>query len=195
MEIHKAEFLNMKKIFFSAVLILLAILFRTLWHVAPNVEYVTAASLLAGAYLGKKYAILVPFLIMVFSDTLLGNTNIFVFTWSAYLLIGLIGQIGLMGKKKIILRAIGAGVLAGFFFFAWTNFGVWLMDSWGMYPRTLAGLMESYFMGLPFLKLNLLGNLFFVPVSFGAVELLARLNRFGEDQKSFPARARRIAGL
>ena len=162
----------MKKIFFATILIGLAIAFRTIIHVAPNVEYVTAASLLAGVYLGKKYAVLIPFIIMVLSDTLIGNTNIFIFTWSAYVSIGLIGQMGLMGKNKIILRATGTGILAGLFFFAWTNFGVWALDSWGMYPRTIGGLMQAYVMGLPFLKMTLLGNLLFVPVSFGIVEFV-----------------------
>ena len=169
----------LKKIFFAAILILLAILFRTLWHIAPNVECVTTASLLAGVYLGRKAAILVPLIIMVLSDTLIGNTNIFVFTWSAYIMIGLFASQGSTLYKvepfKKVLGAAGMGIGASFFFFAWTNFGVWLMDSWGMYPRTLGGLMESYSMGLPFLKLNLLGNLFFVPVSFGAVEMVKSL--------------------
>ena len=160
----------MMKIIGAIFLVGLGVLFRTLWHVAPNVEYVTAASLLAGAYLGRKYAVLVPFLIMVLSDTLIGNTNIFIFTWSGYLLIGLISQIGLIGKTGKIWRATGLGIAASLFFYLYTNFGVWLLDSWEMYPRTLAGLIDCYIMGLPFLKLNLLGNLFFVPVSFGIVE-------------------------
>jgi len=160
----------MKKIIFAAVLISLAVIFRTIGHIAPNVEYVTAAALLAGAYLGKKYAILVPLAIMVLSDTLIGNTNIFVFTWSAYLLIGCLGYLG--GLRGKIIKATGAGILASLFFFLWTNFGVWALDSWAMYPRTLSGFIQCYIMGLPFLKLNLLGNLFFVPVSFGIVEMV-----------------------
>lgn len=183
--------MELKKLIFASFLIALGIFFRTFWHLAPNVEYVTAASLLAGAYLGKKYALLVPFTIMVLSDTLIGNSNIFVFTWSGYLLIGLMGQMGLMGKSNL-KRATAAGVLASLFFFVWTNFGVWLMDSWGMYPRTIGGLMESYVMGLPFLKLNLLGNLFFVPVSFGVVEFL---NFFRYNQESLPGRPGRVTGL
>ena len=158
----------MKKIIFAAVLISLAIVFRTFAHIAPNVEYVTAATLLAGAYLGRKYALLVPFIIMVLTDTLIGNTNIFIFTWSAYLLIGYLGYLGNLRGK--LIKATGAGILASLFFYLWTNFGVWALDSWGMYTRDLSGLVNCYVMGLPFLKLNLLGNLFFVPVSFGIVE-------------------------
>ncbi len=166
----------MKKIIFAALLITIAIVLRTIGHIAPNIEYVTAASLLAGAYLGKKYAVLVPFIIMVLTDTLIGNTNIFIFTWSAYLAIGLFGSKFLNKNSKfIILKATGTGLAAGIFFYLWTNFGVWALDSWGMYPRTLSGLMQSYIMGLPFLRLTLLGNLLFVPISFGIVEMVKSL--------------------
>lgn len=161
------------KIFWAIILIFLGVFFRTIGHVAPNVEYVTAASLLAGAYLGRKYAVLLPLVIMVLTDTVIGNTNIFIFTWSAYLLIGYLGYLGNLRGK--IIKATGAGILATLFFYVWTNFGVWLLDSWGMYPRTFAGLMQSYLMGLPFLKMTLLSNLFFVPVSFGIVELAKSL--------------------
>ncbi|MCL5095742.1 MAG: hypothetical protein M1575_03385 [Patescibacteria group bacterium] len=162
-----------RKIFWTILLVFLGLFFRTIGHIAPNIEYVTAASLLAGAYLGKKYAILVPLAIMVLSDTLIGNTNIFLFTWSAYLVIGLVGSKYLiLNTKYLIPKATGLGIGAALWFFLWTNFGVWALDSWGMYPKTLAGLIESYLMGLPFLKLNLLGNLFFVPVSFGIVEMV-----------------------
>lgn len=154
----------------------LGVLFRTAWHIAPNVEYVTTASLLAATYLGKRYALLVPFLIMVITDTLIGNTNIFIFTWSAYLTIAILGYYDIrilgakFGKLKRVLWATKTGLFASLFFYLYTNFGVWALDSWGTYPRTLAGLIECYIMGLPFLRLNLLGNLFFVPVSFGIVE-------------------------
>ena len=114
---------------------------------------------------------------MVISDFVIGNTNIFIFTWSAYMGIGLMGLIGQIGKRKTkqkILGATGLGIAASLFFYAWTNFGVWAMDSWGMYPKTLSGLIQCYMMGLPFLKLNLLGNLFFVPVSFGVVEMVKK---------------------
>lgn len=172
------QFFNFQKskIIGAIVLVGLGVLFRTAWHIAPNVEYVTTASLLAATYLGKRYALLVPFLIMVITDTLIGNTNIFIFTWSAYLTIAILGYYDIrilgakFGKLKRVLWATKTGLFASLFFYLYTNFGVWALDSWGMYPRTLAGLIECYIMGLPFLRLNLLGNLFFVPVSFGIVE-------------------------
>lgn len=158
---------------FALLLIILGIAFRTVWHPGENIEFVTSASLLAGGYLGLGASIAVPLAIMFISDLIIGNTNIFIFTWSAYLFIGCLGYFGRLSNLKRgakILRAAGLGVTASLWFYLWTNFGVWFLDSWGMYPKTLTGLLQSYFYGLPFLKLNLLGNLFFVPLSFFVVE-------------------------
>ena len=184
------------KLIMAVLLVTLGVLFRTVWHLGPNVEFVTSATLLAGAYLGKKWAFIVPVSIMAISDLTLGNTNIFLFTWSAYLIIGLTGHqllkdqkhpFGTFGKLSAsklrtsrlniknnkIFKAMGIGIGASAWFFLWTNFGVWLLDSWGMYPKTITGLIDAYIMGIPFLKYNLIGNLFLVPLSFLSVEILS----------------------
>lgn len=163
------------KILFAIILVGLGIASRTIWHLGENVEFVTASTLLAGAYLGFGWSIIVPLMIMVTTDLMIGNTNIFLFTWSGYLFISSLGYLSHLRdfkKGKRILRAAGIGVVASFWFYLWTNFGVWFLDSFGMYPKTFSGLMESYYFGLPFLKLNLLGNLLFVFLSFTSVEML-----------------------
>ena len=176
------------KLIMAVLLVTLGVLFRTVWHLGPNVEFVTSATLLAGAYLGKKWAFIVPVSIMAISDLTLGNTNIFLFTWSAYLIIGLTGHQLLKDqrskikdqkhrlniKNNKIFKAMGIGIGASVWFFLWTNFGVWLLDSWGMYPKTLSGLIDAYVMGFPFLKYNLIGNLILIPVSFASVEMLSQ---------------------
>lgn len=86
--------------------------------------------------------------------------------------LGYLSHLSDLKRGERILQATGLGVGASLWFYLWTNFGVWLLDSWGMYPKTLAGLLESYWYGLPFLKLNLLGNFIFVPLSFTCVEIL-----------------------
>lgn len=173
------------KIITALCLVVLGIAFRTIWHPGDNIEFVTTTALLAGAYLGWKWSIAVPLTIMVITDLIIGNTNIFVFTWSGYLFISYLGYLSHLSdlkKEKKILKATGVGIIASLWFYLWTNFGVWLLDSWGMYPKTLAGLVDAYFYGLPFLKLNLIGNLFFVPLSFFIVEKAKNLN-FGLFKK------------
>lgn len=164
-----------KRIIAAAFLIALGVVGRTIFHIAPNVEVVTLASLLAATYLGRKYAVLVPFAIMVITDTMIGNTNIFIFTWSAWIMIGLSGLILRRLKgAKLVGAATGMGIFASVFFYLYTNFGVWLLDSWGMYSRDFSGLIHCYIMGLPFLRLNLISNLVFIPAGFSLTELIFR---------------------
>lgn len=161
-----------KKILYACLLITVAVLFRTVWHLGDNIEFVTAASLAAGSYLGLQFALLVPLGILAVSDLLLGNTNIFIFTWSAYLAIGVAGYLfNKRGTSLIkIIKGTSLGLTASLWFYLWTNFGVWLLDSWNMYPDTLYGLWQSYIFALPFLKASIAGNLLFCPLLFIAVE-------------------------
>jgi len=164
------------------LLVLIGILGRTVFHMGPNVELVTMGAILAGFYLGRFWGVLTALVIMVITDKMIGNTNIYIFTWSGYVFIGLFGGelVRRIGNSKIFKRlskgisrivgGAGIGVVASLFFYLWTNFGVWFLDSWGMYDRNLAGLVKCYVMGLPFLRFNLLGNLVFVPLSFFMVE-------------------------
>jgi hypothetical protein len=113
--------------------------------------------------LRNRWAAVVPFAVVAVSDAVLGNTQIMWFTWSAWAVVGL-GAIfarNLRGPARYA-AALGVGVGGSLWFFAWTNFGVWLMD--GMYPATLDGLLASYVAGLPFLRTMLLGNLVLVPL-------------------------------
>lgn len=165
-----------------SLLIILAVLLRTVWHFGDNIEFVTSAALIASAYFGLLGGLVVPFFAMFISDIMIGNTNIFIFTWSAYLIIGILGYFTLGNKKDmIIIRAMGMGIISSFWFYIWTNFGVWVLDSWGMYPKTIEGLFGAYIMGLPFLKANLLGNIFLVTFSFVFIESFGFLWRNSES--------------
>jgi len=167
----------MKKFLLPILLVLLGILFRTVWHLGPNIEFVTASAILSAMYLGGSYAVIVPLLIMILTDKLIGNTNIYWFTWSAYILIGLFSHFFkkkflVLNPKFKVIKGTGMGIGAAVFFYLWTNFGVWVLPSWGMYTRDLNGLIRCYIMGLPFLKLNLIGNILFIPSSIFIIESL-----------------------
>lgn len=164
-----------KKIFVAVFLITLGVAGRTVFELPPNVELVTLSTFLASIYLGGIFSLLVPFAIMAISDSIIGNTRIYVFTWSAYILIGL-SALALRRFKKNDLNLVSASTLfttpSSLLFYLWTNFGVWYQ---GWYPPTLSGLIESYLMGLPFLKFNLIGNLIFVPLGFGLIATVRQL--------------------
>ena len=49
------------------------------------------------------------------------------------------------------------------------------MDSWGMYERSVLGLFKCYLAALPFLRLSLISNLVFLPLSIITFETLSWL--------------------
>jgi hypothetical protein len=165
----------MRKVLATGGLIALGVLGRTVFDLPPNVELVTLSTFLASVYLGGVFSFLVPLVIMIVSDSVIGNTEIFIFTWSAYVVIGLSALV-LRHFKNNDVNLVPASTLftipSSLFFYLWTNFGVWYQ---GWYPPTLAGLLQSYIMGLPFLKFNLVGNLLFVPLGFGLIAVARRL--------------------
>ncbi len=145
----------------------------------PNLEIVTALTLVSGIYLGGIYTAVVPLSVIFLSDLAIGNNYIFIFTWTAFVLIGLLGagyrrwriakrgfQITRDNFKAQLPEAIGLGISSSLFFFIWTNFGWWLIS--GMYEHNLAGLIKCYWMAIPFFKNNLIGNLVFVPIGIYA---------------------------
>lgn len=162
-----------KNIFLVLFLISLALIERLWLDLGPNVELITLTTFIAGFYLNKKTAVLIPLLVLAISDIFLGNTNIMLFTWSGYLVIGLIsliGQIRFKNPIKKIALATCGGVTASLWFYIWTNFGVWFLDSWNMYPKTLKGLNACYINGIPFLRNQLFSNLFIIPLAFTLIE-------------------------
>lgn len=158
---------------FGVVILLIALALgeRVLFDLGPNVELLTVTTFLAAVYLGFPYSLLVPLTTLLISDFLLGNSLIFVFTWSAYLLIGL-GTL-ILGRwrghtAKLVVAATTGSFFSSLFFFVWTNFGVWLE---GWYTRDWPGLVRCYYFALPFFRNNLFSNLLFVPLGFLMVEV------------------------
>ena len=143
-----------------------------------NVEPITLVALLAGSYLGLSYALIVPLSVVAISDVYIGNTSVLFFTWSAWAIIGLFSLI-LRGSKKDSLifgfKMTGMGILSSMIFFIWTNFGVWM--EWNMYAHTLSGLIKCYIMGIPFFKMNLLGNLVIISVVSFSLVLCLKLSK------------------
>lgn len=148
-------------------IIFFAVVLRLLPH-PPNFAPIAAIALFGGTYLDKKYALMVPLLVMLISDFFLGLHQTMAFVYGSFLLIGLIGLWLKKHKnlKKILLATISSSIL----FFIITNFGVWLV--WDFYPKNLTGLLQSYFLALPFFRNTLLGDLFYTGLFFGSYELL-----------------------
>jgi len=148
-------------------LILIGILLRFIPHI-PNFTPVAAIALFAGVYLNKKQALIVPLLLMVISDILLGMHNVIIFTWGSFLLVTLLG---FMLKNRKTIQGVGLTALASsVIFYLVTNFGVWAM---GWYPQNIKGLLDCYILGLPFLRLFTLSTLVYTFIFFAVYEFIA----------------------
>lgn len=155
-----------KLLYLAIALVGLSIVMRLVPHV-PNVAPVAAVALFGGAVLPRRYAWWLPLVIMVASDLVLGFYDGILFTWAAFLAVGLLGMT--LARFSTTER-IAFGVLGGaLLFYLVSNLGVWLQG--GLYAHTWAGLIECYTMALPFLRNTLVGDLVYSSLLFGAYAL------------------------
>ena len=163
------------KILVAAALIALGAGGRILLQDVPNIETIMVVTIMAGAVFGGRWGLVVGLGSVALSDAFIGNSPILWFTWSAWAAIGF-GSLLLKRSKKsswsFVPKAVGTGIGAALFFYAWTNFGVWLIGSW--YPPTFAGLIESYAMALPFLRFHLISTVLTVTVGAGVLTYVSK---------------------
>ncbi len=165
---------NIKQLIIILLLTAVAVGWRVINHqytIAPNLELVTSMTVLAAVMIGFRAAIIVPISSMIVSDLIIGNMPIFVYTWSAFALIGLMATILCRFNDRLttqILSSVGFAAASSFVFFVVTNFGVWAQ---GWYPATIDGLIRCYTLAIPFYRTMLIGNLILVPVVVGAWQL------------------------
>lgn len=144
-------------IIFGIFLVAVAVISRIAPHPA-NVAPIAAIALFAGVYLDKRYAFILPVAAMLLSDIVVGfyALPIMFSVYGTFLLIGFMGI--MIRKHKTFSRVATATIIGSLLFFLTTNAAVWAFGT--MYPHTAAGLVQSYIMGLPFLKGTLFGDLF-----------------------------------
>ena len=144
----KSPFNKSQKIVLA--IIIFGILARLIPH-PPNFSPVTAIALFSGLnFKNKKFAFLIPILILFISDLLIGISMINIFVYSGFLLVVQ------LGSKISSIRFLNI-ILASLIFFIISNFGVWIIG----YPKTIDGLILCYTMAIPFFGYSLAGDLFF----------------------------------
>lgn len=153
-----------------STVILAGALSRLLPH-PGNFSPVAAIALLGGAYIqDKRFAYLVPVLMMMLSDLFIpfGFNPV---VYACFIGVVFIGT--LLGKninpKNIILSSLSASVL----FFLVTNLPFWYTNP-KLYTNDFAGLVTSYTVALPFFMNTILGDLFFSGTFFFSFYLLKR---------------------
>ena len=149
------------KIVLITLIIFLVSLTRIYPH-PPNFTPILALAIFGGAYLpNKRTALLLPIIIMFFSDLIIG------FHSQIYAIYGTIIKLTLLRntkKTKNIKNLAITGFTGSVIFFIITNFSVWLSD--GLYPLTTAGLIECYVMAIPFFHNTLISTLTFLAILF-----------------------------
>lgn len=156
----------------AVILIIIGIAGRILLFDLPNIETVAVVSMLAGCILGGIYALLIPLGVMFATDicyiylrgqglNLPGWQNIFIFTWSGFVMMALIGRLLKNEKHKVSLKFFGLftgfGLLGTLLYDIWTAFGCWLL----FHPHTLSSLFLVYVLQIPFTIYHLFSTLLF----------------------------------
>mgnify|MGYP001559575258 CR=1 FL=1 len=160
----------MEKLINPFLIIVFAVLLRIVPH-APNFAPIAAMALFGGAYLNKKYALIVPLIAMFLSDIFLGFHSAMPYVYGSFLLIGLMGI--WLSKHKNLKNVLLATFFSSILFFLITNFGVWLGGN--LYSKDLPGFIKCYILALPFFRNTILGDLFYVGLFFGSYELAAKI--------------------
>jgi len=151
------------------IFILIGVSLRLLPH-PPNFAPIATIALFGGVYLSKKVALILPIAAMTISDIFIGyyEPKLMVSVYGSFLLCVILG-FWLKNHKKWH-TVLGGSILGAVLFFLITNFAVWAFTPW--YAKTFPGLIQCYFMALPFFKNTLLGNLFYATIFFGVYEIV-----------------------
>ena len=148
-----------------AVVIAASFIMRVVPHPA-NFIPIGALALLSGMYIKSKWGVLLAVAVMMLSDLIIGMHSLVLFTWGSFLIFGMIGW--WIRKNKNILRVVGGTLAGSTIFFIITNFAVWAFTP--LYNKTASGLVDSYYMAIPFFRSAALGDLFYVGIFVGVFE-------------------------
>lgn len=168
--------MNMNRLSVAVMLIVIGVCGRILLVHYANIETVLAIALMTGVILGGYYCIVIPLAVMLISDwwiytytdhvasfgiwAIIGLTF---FTWSGYIIIGIIGRF-IKPRIAYTVRGVavvtGTGLIATLIYDLWTAIGYWIF----LTPTTTGWLFTVLTMQGPFTIYHLMSSLIFVPL-------------------------------
>jgi hypothetical protein len=135
-----------------------------------NFTAVYALAIFAGAqFKNKVLALAMPLAAMALSDLFIGHG----FSIVVYAGFIAIVMCGIMIQNHLTVTNIGlASVVGAILFFLITNFAFFYPVT--QYPRNFSGVIQSYVMGLPFLRNAIIADIIYIPLLFGGFYLLEK---------------------
>ena len=148
--------MNMKILYPLGIIIILA--FSRLIPHPPNFTPIISMALLSGYFFSSIYlASIILLTSILLSDFFLGFYENMIFIYFSILLINLAFyniSYKINFKNLYLYSFMGA-----FIFYLITNFSVWATGS--LYEKSFSGLVQCYFLALPFFKNTLISTLFY----------------------------------
>jgi hypothetical protein len=143
-----------------ALLVAIGVAMRLMPHL-PNFTPIGALAVWGGMRLAPGKNALFVLATMIISDLFLGFHSTVLYVYGSLLLVTWLAS--RMPVK--VGPVIGTTLVGSVLFFLITNFGVWQAST--MYPHTLAGLLQSYTMAIPFFRSSGIGDAFYTVILFG----------------------------
>jgi hypothetical protein len=171
-----------RTVFILGAIIVVAVS-RALPHPA-NFAPMCAMALFGAATLrDRKLALVAPLISLFASDLVLGllywlglseRWGFYPAMWGVYGAMLAVTALGFLLRRRSspVWRTpwiAGVGIVGACLYFAVTNFAWWVSSD--LYPLTGAGLLQCYIEALPFFRVNLVGDAFYLTVLFGGLAL------------------------
>ncbi len=144
-------------------------------HLVPHpfgMSPIGATALYAGAFGKRRSAWLVP-LVPLFIGNLIGgfyDLTVMAFVYAGFALSTWSGHL-LLSERRGLTRHALAVISGAVVFYLVSNFSIWLV---GMYPTNVAGLVQCYVNGLPYLGTGIVANAIYSVVLFGMHKQIER---------------------
>ena len=153
---------NNKKYFFPLGLVLILSFSRLIPH-PPNFTPVIAVAVMSSYFFSNKYmGLAAMFVSMILADSVIGfYSGMFYVYFSLVLIILIFSNLAkYINFKNLFLYSLSGSVI----FFIITNAGVWFSGL--LYEKSFQGLLECYYMAIPFFKNTVLSTLIFSYCAF-----------------------------
>ena len=151
-----------KKDFFPIILILILAMSRLIPH-PPNFTPVISVAIMSGYLFRNIYLSFVVLITsMILADAFIGFYENMLFVYLSLLLIAYIFYkiAGKINLKNLYIYGFFGSVI----FYLISNFGVWYFGN--LYEKNFNGLIECYFLAIPFFKNTVLSTIFFTYITF-----------------------------